>query len=69
MSNSAEVIGNVFSNGPIVGSNSNIVRGDVVSAGPSGLVDGVRATSSVYAHTIRNSEIEKGRLLSDNFRY
>ena len=59
MSNSAEVIGNVFSNGPIVGSNSNIVRGDVVSAGPSGLVDGVRATSSVYAHTIRNSEIEK----------
>ena len=59
MSNTSEVIGNVFSNGPVVGHNSNIVRGDVISAGPSGLADGINATSSVYAHTIRNSEIEK----------
>ena len=59
MSNSSEVIGNVFSTGPITGHNSNIVRGDIISAGPSGLVDGVHATSSVYAHTIRNSDIEK----------
>lgn len=59
MSNSSEVVGNVFSNGPIKGYNSNIIRGDVISAGPSGLVDGVEATSSVYAHTIINSDIEK----------
>ena len=59
MSNSSEVVGNVFSNGPIMGYNSNIIRGDVISAGPSGLAEGVHATSSIYAHTIRDSDIEK----------
>lgn len=59
MSNSSQVVGNVFSNGPIAGSNSNLIKGDVISAGPSGLIDGVNATSSAYAHTIRNSDIEK----------
>ncbi|KKT21257.1 MAG: hypothetical protein UW04_C0007G0009 [Parcubacteria group bacterium GW2011_GWB1_43_8] len=59
MSNSSEVIGNVFSNGPVVGHNSNIVRGDVISAGPSGLVDGIHATGTAYAHTIRDSNIDK----------
>ena len=60
MSNSSEVIGNVFSNGPIVGNNSNIIRGDVISAGPVRVWrTAFHATSSVYAHTIRNSDIEK----------
>lgn len=52
MSNSASITGNVFSGGPVVGSGSNRVYGDVISSGPSGLVYGIRATSSVYAHTI-----------------
>ena len=59
MSNNSEVIGNVFSNGPIVGSNSNVVKGDIISAGPSGLADGIHATGTVYAHTIRDSDIDK----------
>ena len=59
MSNSSEVIGNVFSSGPIVGNNSNIVKGDVISAGLSGLADGIHATGTVYAHTIRDSDIDK----------
>ena len=59
MSNTSEVVGNVFSSGHIMGYNSNIVRGDVISAGPSGLADGIHATSSVYAHTINNSNIDK----------
>ncbi|RJQ30799.1 hypothetical protein C4572_03490 [Candidatus Parcubacteria bacterium] len=59
MSNSSQVEGNVFSNGPIIGHNSNLVKGDVISAGPNGLADGINATSSVYAHTIRNSDIDK----------
>jgi len=59
MSNSSQVIGNVFSNGPIIGHNSNLIKGDVISAGPSGLIDGINATSSAYAHTIRNSNIDK----------
>ena len=51
--------GNVYSNGPVVGANSNIIKGDVVSAGSTGLISGVHATSSAYAHTIANSNIEK----------
>ncbi len=58
LENSASVRGNVYSNGPIDGSNSNIVRGDVVSAGASGLIDGVHATGTAYARTIRDSTID-----------
>ncbi len=56
--NSATVVGNVYSNGPITGENSNLIKGTAVSAGPSGLIDGVHATSSAYAHTIRDSDID-----------
>ena len=59
MENSAQVIGNVFSNGPIVGLNSNIVKGDIISAGPSGSVNGSHATGTAYAHSITNSNIDK----------
>lgn len=57
--NTSSVYGNVYSNGMAEGENLNIVRGDLVSAGVAGLVDGVHATGSVYAHTIRNSQIDK----------
>ncbi len=59
MENSSSVLGNIYSNGTVSGSGSNIVKGDVVSAGPSGSVSGIYATSSVYAHTILNSTIDK----------
>jgi len=59
MENSSSVTGNVYSNGSVIGANSNIVRGTIVSAGPSGLIDGSYSTSSAYAHTITNSYIEK----------
>ena len=59
MSNSSSVVGNVYSNGSIVGQGSAIVRGDVISAGSSGLIDSVRATGSAYAHTITSSTIDK----------
>lgn len=59
MQNNSLVEGNVYSNGPINGSNSNEVRGDVVSAGAFGLVDGVYATGTVYSNTISNSNVDK----------
>ncbi|MBI2039311.1 MAG: hypothetical protein HYT22_03490 [Candidatus Niyogibacteria bacterium] len=59
MRNTASVLGNVYSNGPVTGENKNIVYGDIISAGADGLADGTHATSSIYAHTIRNSEIDK----------
>lgn len=52
LANSSQIIGNVFSSGSVIGSNTNYIYGDVVSAGASGLVYGIHATSSVYAHTI-----------------
>ena len=55
LENSSSIIGNVYSNGPVDGAGSNLIKGDVVSAGPSGLVKDIHATSSVYAHTIQNA--------------
>jgi hypothetical protein len=52
LDNSAKIAGNVFSGGHVIGSSQNYVYGDVVSSGPNGLVRGIHATSSVYAHTI-----------------
>lgn len=59
MQNNSTVDGNVYSNGPISGSNSNIIKGDAVSAGGGGTIDGIHSTSSVYAHNISNSTIDK----------
>lgn len=52
LNNSSSVTGNVFSSGPVIGSNTNYIYGDVISSGPGGLVYGIHATSSVYVHTI-----------------
>ncbi len=58
LQNSSSVIGSVFSNGPIVGS-GNTIYGDVISGGTTGLISGVHATGSAYAHTITSSTIDK----------
>jgi len=67
MDNSSKVQGNVFSTGPIIGTSQNYIYGDVVSAGPSGLVYGIHATSSVYAHTIGNAS--RSTLIDKNAYY
>ena len=59
MENTSEVLGNVFTNGPIIGNNSPVIRGDAISAGPSGLFEDHHATGTVYAHTIWDSTIER----------
>lgn len=56
LDNSSSVRGNVYSNGTIVGSNSD-VYGDIVSAGASGSVNNVNAVGGdIYAHSITNSD-------------
>lgn len=57
LSNSSSIKGNAFSNGPVTGTD-NYIYGGVVSAGPTGTVQGIHATGTVYAHTISNSIIE-----------
>ena len=56
LENSSSVTGNVFSGGPITGSN-NYIYGDAVSSGPTGIIDGIRVTGSAHAHTIQNSTV------------
>jgi len=55
MENTSKIIGNVFSGGPVTGTSQNYIYGDVISSGVNGLVYGIHATSSVYAHTIGNA--------------
>ena len=59
MENSSSIAGNVFSDGPITAQSDNLIKGDAISAGPSGLIDNIHATSSAYAHTIQNSIVDK----------
>lgn len=52
LANSARVIGNVYSNGSVIGAGSAEVLGDIVSAGPTGLAKDIHATGTIYANTI-----------------
>lgn len=58
MENTSMVDGNIYSNGP-VSAFSNLIKGDVVSAGPSGNINNIYSTSSAYAHNLYNSIIDK----------
>lgn len=61
MENSSSVSGNVYSNGSVTGDGpaNNIIRGSVVSAGPTGRFYNAHATSSVFAHTIDTATIDR----------
>lgn len=52
LSNNSSIIGNVYANGPVVGAGSAQVKGNIVSAGPSGNVKTITATGTIYANTI-----------------
>jgi hypothetical protein len=63
LQNSSSINGNVYSGGSVIGTGGsahcgnvtgwgNCIYGDIISAGAGGLVYGVTATSSVFAHTI-----------------
>ncbi len=58
LNNSSSISGNVYSNGSVVGSGGNLIKGTVVSAGAAGKIDSVHATSTAYAHTITNADID-----------
>ena len=58
MANTSSVLGNLYANGPVSGSNSTVVYGSVVSAGPNGLISGVHSTSTGYAHTITSATLD-----------
>ena len=59
LENNSEVLGNIYSNGPIVGHGLNRVTGTAISAGPSGYIYEIHATGSMYAHEIEDSYTEE----------
>jgi hypothetical protein len=61
LQNSSSVVGSVYSSGSVTGTGptNNFIRGDVISAGPNGLVRNLHATSSVFANTIDRVTIDK----------
>lgn len=56
MNNTSSVSGNVYVNGPITGG-GNVITGDVVSAGASGLIDNLTVMGTARAHSIKNSTV------------
>jgi hypothetical protein len=54
LTNNSDIFGNVYSNGLVLGAGSAEVFGDIVSAGPTGRVEDITATGSIYANTIDN---------------
>lgn len=64
MYNSSIVEGNIHSGGPIKGE-GNYIHGDALSAGPTGLIENIHATSSAYAHTIKDSIVDKDAFFTE----
>lgn len=62
LQNTSSILGNAYSNGPIVGAGRNMITGTVVSAGPTGSVTKINsagAAGSMYAKTIDDSVVDK----------
>lgn len=60
MSNSSRVIGNVYSNGNIVGTNSARISGTAIVAGPAGIIDGMDVDENSWAYRIQNNSAVGG---------
>ncbi len=58
LQNSSTVTGNIHADGTVSGS-GNMVYGDVISSGSSGLINSIHATGTAYAHTIQSSTVDK----------
>ncbi|MDO8728802.1 MAG: hypothetical protein Q7K26_02800 [bacterium] len=61
MSNSSKIIGNVYSSGNIIGTNSARIQGTAVVAGPTGIIDGMDIDGDAWSHTIRGISTVGGK--------
>jgi len=68
MSGNSQILGNVYSNGPVSASSNAKLYGDVYSAGAAGAISGLRVYKSeagsedgnAHAHSVSNSNIQNG---------
>lgn len=58
MRNQAKIFGNAFSNGTVEGHTNSFIGGDVISAGPDGLIDTIHATGTIWSNTVRDVEVD-----------
>ncbi|MGE5298131.1 MAG: hypothetical protein ACM3KM_03135 [Acidobacteriaceae bacterium] len=57
MSGSSAVLGNVYSNGDIIGQNPASIQGTAIAAGPTGKISNMTVLGSSYSHSIENSTV------------
>lgn len=60
MSNTSKIIGNAYSNGNIIGTNSARIQGTAVVTGATGIIDGMDIDEDAWSHTIRGSSTVGG---------
>ena len=60
MSNSAKIIGNVYSSGNIIGTNSARIQGMTIASGPTGVIDGMDIDGDAWSRTIRGNSTVGG---------
>ena len=60
MSNSSKVIGNTYSNGNIIGTNSARIQGTAIVSGPTGIIDGMDVDGDAWSYTIRGTSTVGG---------
>ena len=60
MSNSARIIGNVYSDGNIIGTNSARIQGTAIASGPTGVIDGMDIDGDAWSRTIRGNSTVGG---------
>ena len=60
MSNSANIIGNVYASGNIIGTNSASIQGGAIVAGPTGVIEGMDIDGDSWSHTIRETSTVGG---------
>ncbi|PJA36610.1 MAG: hypothetical protein CO183_02620 [Candidatus Zambryskibacteria bacterium CG_4_9_14_3_um_filter_42_9] len=60
MSNFSKIIGNVYSNGNIIGTNSARIEGTAIASGPAGIIDGTDIDGDSWSHTISGNSTVGG---------
>ena len=60
MSNASKIIGNAYSNGNIIGTNSARIQGTAIAAGPAGIIEGMDIDGDAWSRTIRGTSTVGG---------
>ena len=60
MKNTSKIIGNAYSNGNIIGTNSARIQGAAIVSGPAGVIDGMDIDGDAWSYTIRGTSTVGG---------